>query len=52
MPVDDILNLASTVVSALGIGHDGAGHGAAGIPLTIEHTSPDGTTEIIPMALG
>ena len=52
VPVDDILNLASTVVSALGIGHDGAGHGAAGIPLTIEHTSPDGTTEIIPMALG
>ena len=52
VPVDDILNLASIVVSALGIGHDGAGNGAGGIPLTIEHTSPDGTTEIIPMALG
>lgn len=46
VPVGALLDLAGQVVAKMSIG-DGNG-----IPLTIEHTAPDGSKEIIPMALG
>ena len=46
MPVAELLELAGVVVGHMSIG-DGNG-----IPLTIEHISPDGSREIIPMSLG
>ena len=46
VPVTALLDLAGKVVSKMSIG-DGNG-----IPLTIEHHAPDGTVEVIPMALG
>ena len=46
VPVDELLALASGVVRRMSIGDGG------GIPLTIEHIGPDGSTEIIPMELG
>jgi saccharopine dehydrogenase (NAD+, L-lysine-forming) len=46
VPVAALLDLAGQVVAKMSIG-DGTG-----IPLTIEHTAPDGSKEIIPMALG
>jgi saccharopine dehydrogenase-like NADP-dependent oxidoreductase len=46
VPVAAILDLAGQVVSRMSIGDGG------GIPLTIEHISPDGSREIIPMAVG
>lgn len=46
VPVDALLALAGTVVGKMSIGEGG------GIPLTVEHVAPDGTREVIPMALG
>jgi saccharopine dehydrogenase (NAD+, L-lysine-forming) len=46
VPVSALMDLAGQVVAKMSIG-DGNG-----IPLTIEHTAPDGSREIIPMALG
>jgi saccharopine dehydrogenase (NAD+, L-lysine-forming) len=46
VPVDKLLELAGQVVAAMSIG-DGSG-----IPLTVEHVGPDGSREVIPMALG
>ena len=46
VPVGELLDLAAKVVGRMSIG-DGKG-----LPLTIEHEAPDGTREVIPMALG
>jgi len=46
VPVAAILDLAGQVVSKMSIGDGG------GIPLTIEHIAPDGSKEIIPLAIG
>lgn len=46
VPVDALLELAGTVVGAMGIG------GGEGMPLVIEHQAPDGSVEVIPMSLG
>ncbi len=46
VPVGDMLELAGQVVGAMSIGN------GDGIPLTVEHLAPDGSREIIPMALG
>ena len=46
VPVDRLLGLAGEVVGRMSIGDGG------GIPLTVEHILPDGSREIIPMALG
>lgn len=46
VPVAGLLDLAGKVVNRMSIGSGG------GIPLTIEHVAPDGSREIIPMALG
>ncbi|MBS1837879.1 MAG: saccharopine dehydrogenase NADP-binding domain-containing protein [Actinobacteria bacterium] len=43
VPVDELLDLASTVVSRMSIGS------GDGIPLTIEHVGPDGIAEVIPL---
>ena len=43
VPVDELLTLAGTVLGRMSIGS------GDGIPLTIEHTGPDGTTEVIPV---
>jgi len=47
VPVDQLLELAGQVV-----GHMSIGDGGGGIPLTVEHVKPDGSSEIIPMAIG
>ncbi len=47
VPVDDLLTLAGEVVGKMAIGA-----GGGGIPLTVEHVGPDGSREVIPMALG
>lgn len=46
VPVDELLALAGEVVSRMSIGDGG------GVPLTVEHLGPDGTREVIPLALG
>lgn len=46
VPVDELLDLAGQVVGRMSIG-DGSG-----IPLVITHIAPDGSREVIPMALG
>ena len=46
VPVGELLDLAGIVVGHMSIGD---GHG---IPLTVEHIGPDGSREIVPMALG
>ena len=46
VPVDELLALAGTVVGRMSIGTGG------GLPLTVEHIGPDGSSEIIPMEIG
>lgn len=48
VPVAELLELAGQVVGAMDLG----GGGVRGIPLTVEHIGPDGSREIIPMAIG
>jgi saccharopine dehydrogenase-like NADP-dependent oxidoreductase len=45
VPVDELLSLTGEVVGNMRIG------GGAGVPLTVEHVAPDGSREVIPMAL-
>lgn len=46
VPVDEMLTLAGTVVGRMNIGS------GTGMPLILEHTGPDGTTEIVPLTIG
>ena len=48
VPVGEVLDLAGVVVGAMDLG----GAGSSGIPLTVEHTGPDGSRENIPMTFG
>ncbi|MEZ5350728.1 MAG: saccharopine dehydrogenase C-terminal domain-containing protein [Microthrixaceae bacterium] len=48
VPVGEVLDLAGEVVGAMDLG----GGGSSGIPLTVQHTGPDGAQEIIPMTFG
>jgi saccharopine dehydrogenase (NAD+, L-lysine-forming) len=45
VPVDELLELAGTIVRGLD-------PGGGGVPLVVEHVGPDGRREVLPLALG